>query len=150
MNIEVRRPIRAQKTRYGIVDCDIHPKLTYDDMRPHLSNQWWAHLQTYGLRPRHGFAKTYPMPKTTPPAARGDAWPANGGVPGSQFAFMQEQLLELYDMDYGIMNPPSPTGQGDQNPEFSAAMCFASNEAQLEKWTRREKRLKSSVCVPYE
>ena len=27
MNIEVRQPARAQKTRYGIVDCDIHPKL---------------------------------------------------------------------------------------------------------------------------
>ena len=37
---------------------------------------------------------------------------------------MREQLLDLYDMDYGIMNPLSPTGQGDQNPEFSAAMAL--------------------------
>ena len=43
-----------------------------------------------------------------------------------------EQLLDLYDMDYGIMNPLSPTGQGDQNAEFSAAMAFAANEVQLE------------------
>ena len=78
MNIELRQPVRAPKTRYGIVDCDIHPKLTPDDMRPHLSNQWWSHLQTYGLRPRHGFAKTYPMPKITPQAARRDAWPPSG------------------------------------------------------------------------
>ena len=59
MNMELRQPLRAQKTRYGIVDCDIHPKLLLDDMRPFLSNQWWSHPQTYGLRPRHGFAKTY-------------------------------------------------------------------------------------------
>ena len=72
MNMEVRQPLRAQKTRYGIVDCDIHPKLLLEDMRPFLSNQWWSHLQTYGLRPRHGFAKTYPMPKITPQAARRD------------------------------------------------------------------------------
>jgi predicted TIM-barrel fold metal-dependent hydrolase len=150
MNIEVRQPLRAQKTRYGIVDCDIHPKLTYDEMRPYLSNQWWSHLQTYGLRPRHGFAKTYPMPKITPQAARRDAWPPTGGLPGSDLAFLQQQLLDLYDMDYGILNPLSPTGQGDQNPDFSAAMAFASNEAQVARWASREKRLKASVVVPYE
>ena len=69
MNIEVRQPNRAQKTRYGIVDCDIHPKLLIEDYRKYLSNQWWSHLQTYGLRPRHGYTKAYPMPKITPQAA---------------------------------------------------------------------------------
>src|SRR5205085_575389 len=42
MNIEVRQPVRAQKTRYGIVDCDIHPKMLLEDLRPYLSNQWWS------------------------------------------------------------------------------------------------------------
>ncbi len=40
-----------------------------------------------------------------------------------------------------MMNPLSPTGQGDQNDEFSAAMAFATNEYQLEDWNRREPRL---------
>src|SRR5262245_65127912 len=48
------------------------------------------------------------------------------------------------------MNPLSPTGQGDQNPEFSAALTTAANECQLEHWTRREPRLRSSIVVPYE
>src|SRR5947207_8596240 len=91
MNIEVRQPLRTQKTRYGIVDCDIHPKMTYEALRPYLSNQWWSHLQTYGLRPRHGFAKTYPMPKITPQAARRDAWPPTGGLPGSALDFLKAQ-----------------------------------------------------------
>src|SRR4051812_39117985 len=145
MNIEVRQPNRAQKTRYGIVDCDIHPKLLIEDYRKHLSNQWWSHLQTYGLRPRHGYTKAYPMPKITPQAARRDAWPPGGGMPGSDLGFMREQLLDLYDMDYGILNPLQPTAQGDQNPEFSAAMATAANEQQIERWTRQEKRLKASV-----
>ena len=138
MNIEVRQPVGAQKTRYGIVDCDIHPKLQIEEMPPHLSNQWWAYLQTYGLRPRHGFTKSYPMPKITPQAARRDAWPPSGGLPGSDLGFMREQLLDLYDMDYGILNPLQPTAQGDQNAEFSAAMAFAANEKQLERWTAHE------------
>ena len=150
MNIEVRQPSRATKTRYGIVDCDIHPKMLIEDYRKHLSNQWWSYLQTYGIRPRHGFTKSYPMPKITPQAARRDAWPPDGGLPGSDLGFLREQLLDLYDMDYGILNPLQPTGQGDQNPEFSAAMAFAANEQQIERWTSREKRLKASVVVPYE
>jgi hypothetical protein len=150
MNIEVRQPNRVEKTRYGIVDCDIHPKMLIEDYRKHLSNQWWSYLQTYGIRPRHGFTKAYPMPKITPQAARRDAWPPGGGFPGSDLGFMQEQLLELYDMDYGILNPLQPTGQGDQNPDFSAAMAFAANEQQIERWTSQDKRLKASVVVPYE
>ena len=39
------------------------------------------------------------------------------------------------------MNPLSPTGQGEQNDEFSAAMAFAANEYQLEGWNRRDPRL---------
>ena len=150
MNIELRQPVRATKTRYGIVDCDVHPRLQLDQFRPYLSNQWWSHLQTYGLRPRHGFAKTYPMPKITPLASRRDSWPPNGGPPGSDLPFMREQLLDLYDMDYGILNPLAPSGQGETNPDFSAAMTFAANEIQLAQWTGREKRLKASVVVPYE
>src|SRR5438270_13894239 len=100
MNIELRQPIRAQKTRYGIVDCDIHPKLLMEDYRRHLSNQCWAHLQTYGIRPRHGYTKAYPMPKIAPQSARRDAWPPSGGMPGSALALLREQLLAPYDMDY--------------------------------------------------
>src|SRR5204863_7462285 len=103
MNIELRQPARTQetrqKTRYGIVDCDIHPKLLLQDLRPHLSNQWWSHLQPYGLRPRHGFAKTYPMPKITPQAARGDAWPPSGVLPGSGREVLRAPLLDLTAMD---------------------------------------------------
>src|SRR5689334_24444910 len=50
--------------------------------------------------------------------------------------FLQEQLLDLYDMDFGIMNPLSPTGQGDQNPDFSAAMAYAAEKSGDRKSTR--------------
>src|SRR5215470_15661741 len=149
MNIEVRQVDRTQ-TRVGLVDCDVHPKLSLDQMRPFLSNQWWSYLQTYGQRPRHGFVKGYPFPKITPQAARRDAWPPTGGLPASDLDFMRAQHLDHYGVEWGIMNPLSPSGQGDQNPEFSAALAFAANECQLENWTHREPRLKSSIIVPYE
>ena len=63
---------------------------------------------------------------------------------------MREQHLDHYGIEYGIMNPLQPSGQGDMNTELSAAMAFAINESQLERWHRREPRLKASVIVPYE
>ena len=132
------------------LDCDFHPKLTIEQMRPHLSNQWWNYLQTIGARSRHGYAKGYAYPKMTPQAARRDAWPPTGGLPASDLDFVRQQHLDFYGIGAAIMNPLSPTGQGDQNIELSIAMATAANEAQLEQWTAKDARLKSSVVVPYE
>jgi len=153
MNIEVRNPpsqTRAKKARLEIVDCDIHPKNSLEDLRPYLSNRWWDYLHTYGRRSRHGFVSGYPFPKMTPIASRRDAWPPTGGGPGSDLDFMREQHLDHYGIDYGILNPLAPSGQGDQNAGLSTALAFATNECQIARWAGRDKRLKASVVVPYE
>ena len=48
------------------------------------------------------------------------------------------------------MNPLSPSGQGEQNDEYSAALAFACNEFQLNHWNKLDPRLKCSLVVPYE
>jgi predicted TIM-barrel fold metal-dependent hydrolase len=154
MNIEVRQPQRGAKdsvkARVGIFDCDIHPKSSLEDLRPYLSNRWWDYLQTYGQRQRHGYVKGFPYPKSQPLASRRDSWPPGGGLPASDLDFMRQQHLDFYGIEWGVMNPLSPTGQGEQNDELSAAMAFAANEYQLEGWNRRDPRLKASVVIPYE
>src|SRR5260370_17383423 len=154
MNVELRQPARAQnaktKARLEIVDVDIHPKNTLEDFRPYLSNRWWDYLQTSGRRSRNGFVDGYPFPKMTPIACRRDAWPPGGGGPGSDLGFMQEQHLDHYGIDFGVLNPLAPSGQGDQNAGLSAALAFAANECQLARWALRDERLKASVVVPYE
>ena len=70
MNMELKAPLRAQTSKVEIVDCDFHPKITLEQLKPHLSARWWQYLQTYGVRQRHGHAKGYPFPKATPQAAR--------------------------------------------------------------------------------
>jgi len=150
MNIELRQPDVAQKSRLKIIDVDIHPKSSVEDLRPYLSNRWWDHLHTYGSRQRQGFLKGFPYPKSQPQASRRDSWPPGGGLPASDLDFMKKQYLDFYPIEYAIMNPLSPTGQGDQNDEFSAAMAFAANEFQIEGWNRRDSRLLASVVVPYE
>src|SRR5437764_8715758 len=153
MNIEARDLTgahQAAKTRATIIDVDIHPKSGIEDLRPYLSQRWWDHLKTYGNRQRHGFLTGYPYPKSQPQASRRDSWPPGGGPPASDLDFMKKQYLDFYPIEYAIMNPLSPTGQGDQNSEFSAAMAFAANEYQLDGWHRRDQRLLASVIVPFE
>ena len=70
MNIEVRAKDRALQSKLSIIDCDFHPRLTHEQMKPFLSNQWWSYLQTYGNRQRHGQAKGYNYPKIAPQASK--------------------------------------------------------------------------------
>jgi predicted TIM-barrel fold metal-dependent hydrolase len=153
MNIDAKHASReraGRAARVGIVDCDIHPKSSLEDLRPYLSNRWWDYLQTYGNRMHHGYVKGFPYPKAQPLASRRDSWPPGGGLPASDLDFMREQHLDHYGVDLAIMNPLSPSGQGEQNDELSAAMAFAANEFQLAGWNARDPRLKASVVVPYE
>src|SRR5947209_2373978 len=116
MNLELKHPVheRAQRVKPAVIDCDIHPKAPIEALRPHLGARWWDYMQTYGLRSRHGFAKGYPYPKGTPQASRRDAWPPGGGLPGSDLDFMRAQHLDAYGIAFGVMNPLSPSGQGEQ------------------------------------
>src|SRR3979411_3504285 len=96
MNMELKGPLRAQKSKLDIVDCDIHPKIALDQLRPHLSTRWWDYLQTYGARQRHAYVKGYPFPKATPQAARRDAWPPTGGGAGGGPRFFRTQPPRSY------------------------------------------------------
>ncbi len=151
MTIHAGSPTAEAAVSQKIIDCDIHPKLSSaNDLMPFLSQRWQDHLKTYGLRYRMGYQDGNPYPKAAPASSRRDTWPAGGGLPGSDVGLLQSQLLDLYDMEFGIMNPLWPTGQGVLGDEFSAALCRATNLWQLDLYNAPEPRLKCSICVPYE
>jgi len=137
--------------RLAIIDSDVHPTVrTIGEIKPFLAERWWRYMQSYGARPRHPFAEGDPYPKAAPRAARRDAWTADGGYPGSDLDFMRAHYLDAYNIEAGILAPLFPTGQGDRNPDFAAALCRAVNDWQRHKWTRPEPRLKASITVPSE
>ena len=125
MNIEARQIDRKSNTKLSIIDCDIHPKSSLEDLRPYMSNRWWDYAMTYGARSHHGYVKGFPYPKAQPLASRRDSWPPDGGLPASNYDFMRQQHLDFYGIEYGVMNPLSPSGQGEQNDEYSAALASA-------------------------
>lgn len=141
-------PVEARLRR---VDCDVHHALrSVEDLKPFLSRQWWDHLSTFGLRMPVPFSGSSPYPKATPALSRIDAWPPEGGPPGSDLAFLQEQLLDRYDIDHGLLHLLYPCGMDQRNQAFGAALCRAINEWVVEAWTSKEPRLKAAISVPGE
>ena len=153
MNVEVHdhvRPPAAASARLGVVDCDIHPaRHSAADLDPFLPRRWRDHVATYGLRHRHAYEAGVPYPKSQPAAARRDAWPEDGGKPGSSLALMQTQHLDANGIAFGILNP-LVAGQGLQNLGLAAAYVHAINDWQVTAWTSRDARLRASIVVSYE
>lgn len=138
-------------TRLHVIDCDIHPTMgSLSDLNPWLAKRWQQHIVTYGEFVRQGLSKTLSHPRMQPAVSRADAWPPNGGLPGSHLPFMQEQHLDPNGVDYGVLQPLRPNGNSQRNLDFGAALSTAVNEWQLAVWTGKDKRLKGSIAVTQE
>src|ERR1700739_815556 len=136
------------KTRLGLTDCDIHPSLhARSDLNPFLAKRWQDHLKTYGDHLRTPYIGTTPYPRSSPLIARRDAWPQTGVPPGSDLAFMRQQHLDLFDVEFGMLQVLDMFIFSQQNLEFGAAIQRAVNEWQLAHWTSREPRLKAAILV---
>jgi uncharacterized protein len=154
MNVQLSdRPIRlpAHASNLATADCDIHPQRNSNrDLFPYLEKRWQEHYQLFGSRPRQAYQQGPAYPKGQPNASRRDAWPPEGGRPGSSLRFLREQLLDANNTSLGILNATGDNGQSFQNREFGAAVCHAMNEWLIAEWLSQEPRLKGSIVVPYE
>jgi predicted TIM-barrel fold metal-dependent hydrolase len=143
-------PCQSAKTRLRIIDSDIHPSLAHPAaLHPFLPANWREHLIQYGIRPHGIYAGRGTYPRFTPNTARRDAWPPNGQPPGSDLAFMQQQHLDRYDIEVGILEPLIEANVS-RNLEFGAALVSAANDWQIATFTSQEKRLKASILIPGE
>ncbi len=155
MTIDVRdRTIvqPATASRLAIADCDIHqsPKLGMKGLYPYLEKRWQDHLETFGPLPKQAFEAGPAYPKSQPDASRRDAWPPNGGRPGSDLEFMRTHHLDPHNITLGILNMIRPHPGAFQNAYLADAVCQAMNRWQVAEWTEPEPRLKGSLLVPYE
>jgi predicted TIM-barrel fold metal-dependent hydrolase len=139
-----------QRARVKVIDGDVHPALrSLNDLKPFMASRWWECLGAYGTRKRHGMSYE-PYPKSAPRACRRDAWPEDGGVPGSNLELIRNQYLDAYGVEFGILGPLGVTGQGELNSGLAEALATATNEWQRQTFTAAEPRLKSAIVVPFE
>ncbi|WP_427919216.1 amidohydrolase family protein [Streptomyces sp. cg40] len=141
-------PRRAAGRPAAIVDCDVHPWPGANHLAAFLPARWRRYLEQFGARgPFPGLVGIRPF------AARMDAWP-EGDVPGGDADFARKQLLDLYDIDYAILNATNalfPTHFGGNQPRaFSDALLRATNEWMAEKWLGPDKRWLGSISTPFD
>jgi predicted TIM-barrel fold metal-dependent hydrolase len=145
----VDRPERGTKPSLAIIDGDFHPGLRrLSDLKPYMSAHAWELASTYGLRRRHGMGYE-PYPKSAPLACRRDAWPKDGGRPGSNLELIQRQFLDAYGVSFAIMGPLG-IGQSELNNDLAVALASAANDWQRDVFTKPEPRLRSGIVVPYD
>jgi uncharacterized protein len=126
--MNVVRPIAPRQARpprrSALSTCDIHPRVRdLSEFRPFLTEA----MPGTGSSPTAS-ARARLRTRATPSRRRRRS-PA-GGMPGRRAAgrrpptcaFLQQQLLDRYGMDVGVLNPLQPSGQGDQNDGLSVAM----------------------------
>jgi predicted TIM-barrel fold metal-dependent hydrolase len=140
------------KAHLGFVDCDVHPMFkSPTELAEFLPKRWREHAATVGRRSRGPFAATSSYPRISPGnGMRGDAWPSNGGPPGSDLELMRSQLLDLFQVRHAIMLPLGGGSSDERNVDFGAALATAMNDWQATVWSDREPRLLGSVQISLE
>ena len=119
-----------------MIDCDVHNTLASETvLYPYLSERWRKHHGMVGTTDRVG---AY-IPRAHPFGARYDAWTPAGHRPGSDLDFLREQLLDAFNIEYGILNCLTPVCEMP-NLAFAAAWASAVNDWQIEEWLEKEPR----------
>lgn len=134
-------PPRA-RPQVGLIDSDIHNTPAPGALQRYLPERWRAYHERFG---RHDYTGAY-YPKASPRAARSDSWPPTGGPPGSDLAFLREQLLDAWPIACGILN--TLTTIRNQLRDYDAALAQAINDWQIAEWLEPEPRLRASLVVP--
>ena len=150
MNMSVREAKAAQKA--GIVDCDIHPlQKAKTDLLPFMEKRWRDHMGTFGGNIRQGlWAGQNVYPRMMAGGRRADAFPPNGGPPGSDLDFMRAQHLDPNGVERGMLICGNGSGMEERNLDYGAALSHAVNEWQLAFFVDKEPRLRAGVVVPQE
>lgn len=136
--------------RIPVIDCDVHNFQMPEAVSKWLPDRWSAYLKMIGARSVGELG----VVRARPGAARTDAWPPNGMIPGEDPDFAREQLLDAWDLDYALLNNSAGNAQffigGNQPAELSVALMHAVNEFAEEAWLGTDSRWLASICVPFE
>jgi predicted TIM-barrel fold metal-dependent hydrolase len=128
----------------GIIDCDTHnERNSHRDLYPYLSKAWREQIDQFGF---YGYSGSdYPRFAKF----REDAYPENGGNPGTDSRFFAADHLDRHNIKY-CMLIPLRKGARSANPDLDAAIAAATNDWQVEHWLDVDPRYRSSIDIASE
>ncbi len=132
-----------EPTALSLIDCDVHnyPN-SIDELKTYLPERWIEYITKSGFKSPPGPV----YPKGFEFAARRDAWPPSGKLPGSDPDFVKEQLLDTWGIDRAILNPLYGMS-AVHNIDFANALMRAVNDWTAEIWLGSDERWRGSIVV---
>ena len=147
----------AERTGYGLVDCDVHPimKGGLGDLRPFLSTAAQHRLGIDGRRGLHtgGRREAVSIPRNLlyfNPAGvlRGDAHAADGSAPGADPKHTARHHLDAHDIDRAVLIGGEVLGLGAMpDPDVAATIASAYNDWLATTWLDADDRYRGTIVV---
>jgi uncharacterized protein len=131
--------------KLSIIDTDIHERADVHDLVPYLDPKFRHYITESGWQPDRILPYTQ---LTAGGLDRADAKMPDGRPGGSDLGMLQEQVLDEYGHEWGIL-----TGWLNASAlhpgwsEFKTALMSAYNDWQIENWIDKEERLAGSIHV---
>jgi uncharacterized protein len=133
-----------------VIDCDVHNNWTSAEvLLPYLAPAFRDYLQRGELPGDRGSFPHAHRPWLHPEDfKRADATPPGGGAAGSDYAYLRDQLLDRYAVDYAVLTGEEAIEVSTlANPFYAQALAAAYNDWMIETWLPRDPRLKGSLVV---
>ena len=135
-----KAPADTQDKAYRVIDTDIHHSLPdWEALQPYLDEPWRSKIvapnsRVGGLGVEAG-------------RSRLDSIPPGGGTPGSDPAFLIQQLIVENHVDIGILTGDIYGWNVHPNPEYANAVVAAFNNYTIERWLTPHEQLRGSIAV---
>ena len=133
-----------------MIDCDVHNSWSSSRvLLPYLEPYWRDFLERGELPGgRDSFPHAH-RPWLHPEGfTRMDAVPEDGGMPGSDYELVRDQLLDRYDIEYAILTGDEAIEASTlANAPLATALVRAANDWTIDEWLPRDDRLRGSIVV---
>lgn len=129
----------------GMIDCDLHPAVPSTAALLRYLDPYWREMTAVRALDRLNLSLTS-YPQNAPLACRPD-WARPGEKPGSSLAAMQKDVLDPYDLRFGILNCLHGA-QAMHSEDMAAVFCRAVNDWVRDEWLDCDPRLRASIVVP--
>jgi predicted TIM-barrel fold metal-dependent hydrolase len=129
-----------------MIDCDVHQNFSrLDELLPWIDPPFRRYIERGGYT---GYQlPNYPWVHPSG-FMMNDAVPPTGGVPGSDYPTLREQLLDRYEVEFAIL-----TGEDILNvsamahTQLATALASGYNRWLIDTWLARDTRLKGSLVI---